>query len=264
MSGKYTNSKVKKKKHVGLWIALFLALVIFLVVILALPSEQEAEQQNAQNSQMEPMSETQVIQNHQNSNGYRLQDNLSIPVKEGLEIQIVGPYTGIYVEDGTDEVVTDVLMLVLANNSTDTVEYAKITMKTGTDTAEFAVTTLKPGEKVVLLEKNRMTYDASVDYSAATVVCENLAVFKEPLSLQEEKLSFQILNGAINVTNISDQDITGRIAVYYKNKAAGIYYGGITYRILLEDGLKAGEIRQMPAAHAAETGSEILFVTIAQ
>ena len=78
----------------------------------------------------------------------------------------------------------------------------------------------------------------------------------------EDKLEVQILNGAINVTNISDEDITGRLAICYKNVAAGVYYGGITYRIVLEGGLKAGEIRQMTASHFSETGSEIMFISI--
>jgi len=261
MSGKYTNSKTKKKKHVGLWLALVLSVAIFLVLILMLPSLSEEEELHT--GQMPAIGGTQVIQGDQNAAGNGKQINLSIPVENGLEIQTVGAYTGIYMEDGSDEIVSDVLMMVLANNSASTVEYAKITMDIGGKTAEFTVTTLKPEEKVVLLEKNRMAYDNTLDYTKAELSCENLAVFQNPLSLQEEKLSFQILNGAINVTNISGEDIPGRIAIYYKNKAAGMYYGGITYRILLEDGLKAGEIRQILASHFAETGSEIVFVTIA-
>ena len=261
MSGKYTNRKTKKKKYVGIWIALVLALAILLAVVMMHPSEPEEQHT------IEPPTLSggiQVVQNEKSSGGKRIQNNLSIPVREGLEIQTIGAYDGIYMEDGSDELVSDVLMMVLANNSADTVEYAKITMNVDGEIAEFTVTTLKPDDKVVLLEKNRMAYDKNLDYSGVEIVCENLAVFQEPLSLQEEKLSFQILNGAINVTNISDEDISGRIAIYYKNKAAGIYYGGITYRIILEEGLKAGEIRQMLATHFTETGSEIVFVTIGQ
>ena len=261
MSGKYTNSKTKKKKHVGLWIALVLALGVFLAVVLMLPTETE---EPLQSSQVSAIGGTQVIRNDKNTEGQKYQSDLSIPVNEGLEIQTIGSYTGIFMEDGSDEIVTDVLMLVLANNSVDTVEYAKITMNVAEKAAEFTVTTLKPGEKVVLLEKNRMAYDSTVDYTQAEVICENLAVFQEPLSLQEDKLSFQILNGAINVTNISGEDISGDIVIYYKNAATDLYYGGITYRIVLEGGLKAGEIRQMLGTHFAETGSEIVFVTIAQ
>lgn len=258
MSGKYTKSKTKKKKHLGLWIALCLALGVLVAVILMLPSQPEEELHNAQ---IPILGGTQVFLQDQNATGNH-QLNLSIPVREFLEIQMIGSYTGAYMEDGSDEMVAGVLMLKLANNSDDTVEYAKINMNVGEKTAEFTVTTLKPGTAVILLEKNRMTYDNTVDYINSEIVCENLAVFQEPLSLQEEKLNFQILNGAVNVTNISGQDIPGRIAVYYKNKADGLYYGGITYRVVLEEGLKAGELRQIMASHFSGNGSEILFATV--
>lgn len=210
--------------------------------------------------------ETFSVQITQNTEAVQevLQTNepLRVSLGNNLEVLGVGKYTGIYVEDGTDEVVSDVLMMKLANNGEDTVEYAKITMEIQGEIAEFSVSALKPGATIVLLEKNRMAYDKTINYSNATVNCENLALFRNAPSLREDKLTIQSLNGAINVTNISGQDIPGRIAIYYKNKAAGIYYGGITYRIVLENGLKAGEIGQLMASHFSETGSEIVFVTI--
>ena len=185
-------------------------------------------------------------------------------LKNDLEVLDVGDYTGIYMEDGTDELVTGILMMKIVNNGEDTVEYARFTMEIDGETAEFTLSTLKPGETVVLLEKNRMAYDKTADYASVEIVCENLALFREPLTNREDKLRIQILDGAVNVINISDEDIPGHISIYYKNKAAGIYYGGITYRITLENGLKAGEICQMMASHFSDTGSEIVFVTIAE
>ena len=72
------------------------------------------------------------------------------------------------------------------------------------------------------------------------------------------------MDGAVNVTNISGEDIEGNIVVYYKNAAKDLYYGGITYRITIEGGLKADEIRQVMTNHASDTGSRIMFVTIGQ
>ena len=181
-----------------------------------------------------------------------------------LEILDVGSYTGAYVEDGTDEILAGILMLKVVNNCDKTVEYAKITMELDGECAEFAISTLKPGATIVILEKNRMQYDRTVNYAEAQVHCENLAMFEDPLNSHEDKLKIQILDGAINVTNISGEDIAGRIAIYYKNVADNIYYGGITYRVLLENGLKADEVRQIMASHFSDTGSEIVFVTVAQ
>lgn len=177
-----------------------------------------------------------------------------------LQIFDVGSYTGVYMEDGSDEVVTGVLMLVVNNYSQTDIQYAEITLPTENGDAKFTLSTLPAGESCVLLELNRMQFSGKEDPTKA--VTDNMAIFSDPLSLMEDQLELQILNGAMNVTNISGTDITGDIAIYYKNAAADLYYGGITYRVRLEGGLKADEIRQIMASHFSDTGSKVMFVTV--
>lgn len=180
-----------------------------------------------------------------------------------LKIEKIGGYSGIYMEDGTDEVVSDILMMMVTNVSDEAIEYAEIQLALEDKTAYFAASVLPAGKSVVLLEKNRMGYDPDVNYSKAAAECVNMAMFKQELSLQEDKLEIQLLDGVINVTNISDEDITQTIILCYKNVSEDIYYGGIAYRIKLEGGLKAGEIRQIMASHFDQPGSEIVFVGFA-
>lgn len=177
-----------------------------------------------------------------------------------LTIRNIGAYTGAYVEDGSNDIVSNVLMLVVDNSGEEAVQYAEITLPTENGDAKFTLSTLPAGESVVLLEQNRMTYTGKEDASMA--FSSNVAFFSEPLSLYEEKLKLQILDGAINVTNISGEDISEDIVIYYKNAAADIYYGGITYRVRIEDGLKADEIKQIMASHFSDSGSKIMFVTV--
>ena len=257
MSGKFQkNTKTKKSK---LPMILGVAAVVLVMLIGALLLMMPGENAATNNEQVES-TQSPVVQNE--TVAIQQTEPLKVNLGNSLGILDVGSYTGAYVEDGSDEVLSGILMLKVINNGEDTVEYAKLTMDVNGETAEFTLTTLKPGATIVLLEKNRMAYDQNIDYG--NIVCENLALFQAPLNLYEDKISIQILDGAINVTNISQEDITGRVSIYYKNKAAGIYYGGITYRVTLENGLKAGEIRQMMADHFSDTGSEIMFITIAQ
>lgn len=258
MSGKFEKKKAKKKVR-GQWILLILAIGLAIAVMLVMNRGSQS-QENIQEENQETSAQTQG----ETAEAATQPEQRGISLGNGLEILNVGSYTGTYMEDGTDELVTGVLMMKVVNHGKDAVEYAKITMAIGDQTGEFVLTTLTPGSEVVLLEKKRMACDKAVDYTAAKFSCENFAVYQEPLRLHEDKLHVQILDGAINVTNISGADISGRIAIYYKNKAAGIYYGGITYRIILEEGLKAGAIRQMMASHFSDTGSEIVFITVAQ
>ena len=259
MSGKYEKQKNKKKKRSGLLIVLIVLLILaLLAALVGLGSKTDNDKKpndEEQNTETTVETEVPVVQIDT--------AKMHIPVKYGLEIVDIGPYTGIYMEDGSDELVSGVLMVMVTNNGEDAVEYAKITMTVNAEPAEFTLTTLKPGDTVVLLEKNRMQFDKSLDYTTAEINCENYAVFQAEPELHEDKLKIQILDGAINVINISGEDIDGRIAIYYKNKADDVYYGGITYRIVIDNGLKADEIRQMVASHFSDTGSEIVFVTIA-
>lgn len=178
----------------------------------------------------------------------------------GLKIINVGAYTGIYMEDGSDEVVSGVLMLVVTNVGDKAIQYAEITLPTEGGDAMFKLSTLPAGESCVLLEQTRMAHTGNEDISKATAA--NVALFQEPLSLCEEQLRFQALDGIMNVINISGEDITGDIVVYYKNAAADLYYGGITYRVRLTGGMKYDEIKQLVADHFSDRGSKIMFVTI--
>lgn len=192
------------------------------------------------------------------------QADSQILLRDALLVQEIGSHTGPYWEDGSDEQVSDILMMTVTNVTEEPIQYAQITMDLPEAAATFTVTALPAGGTAVLLENSRMTYDKSIDYDSMTVECQNLAGFDKPLSLQEKKLKLQILDGALNITNISGEDIPGPIILCYKNVENGIYQGGIGYRIRLDEGLKTDEIRQIMATHIHQPGTEMVFVQIGQ
>ena len=181
-------------------------------------------------------------------------------LSHGLVITDVDSYTGIYMEDGSDDIVSGILMIQITNTGEQDIEYAEIHMTYGAETANFKVSTLPAGKTAILLELNRMQYDPDVEYTDAA--SENVAVFRQELSVCDDKLQLQVLDGVVNVKNISGEDIDGEIIVYYKNYSGEVYYGGITYMIRIQGGLKAGEVRQSPAAHISPSGSSVMFVTV--
>ena len=194
--------------------------------------------------------------------GVRIEEvqNAEIALPYGLVLQDIGSYTGMYVEDGSNEVLSGILMVTVRNDSDRTVQYAEILLTGAEETARFTLTTLPPGESAVLLEQNRMTYDGGRQVEEIEV--SSMALFPEEPSLYEEQLSVQPLNNALNVTNISGADIAGDIVVYYKNASADMLYGGITYRVTIGGGLKDGESRQVVAGHCSAVGSRIMFITV--
>ena len=182
-----------------------------------------------------------------------------IKLDDCLVIREIGSYSGTYVEDGTDEEVKDVMMIIIENTGDKVLQYAEAIIPLGDSSAEFAFSTLGPGEQMVVLEKNRL--EAPKNKSVKEVNLNNVVYFDETPAMHEDVIKVQELEGALNIENISEQDITGPVAVYYKNVADGIYQGGITYRALVKEGLKAGEVRQVMTNHFSMENSEILFVT---
>ena len=178
----------------------------------------------------------------------------------GLVATQVGSYTGAYMEDGSNDFVNGVLMLRVQNTGEQDIQYTEITLALTEGEAQFVLSTLPAGQSVILLEQNRLLWNPNEEYAYA--VMSNPVLFAESISLQQDALQVQLLSGGMNVTNISGQDINDDIVIYYKNAQKGLYYGGITYRVRLEGGLKAGELRQLMNAHLTPSGTEIMFVTI--
>ena len=261
-NGKYLQKK-KKRSRKGLKIAIFILVLLLAAMmgLLFLLPEDEGESAVTEPGQA----------GAQQTDDAEYTPDLIAPETEnmvnlgyGLYALDIGKYTGVYMEDCTDEVLSNILMLMVQNNGEQDIQFAQIIMQVGDETAQFQATTIPVGARMVLLEQNRMTWDETADYSQIYPMVENMAYFQEPVSTHEDQLKIGIVDGAINVTNISGADIPGTITVYYKNAAQDVYYGGITYRITVEGGLKADEIRQVMTNHASDTGSKIMFVTVTQ
>jgi hypothetical protein len=178
-----------------------------------------------------------------------------------LVITDMGSYAGIFMEDGTDEIVSDVMMLVVRNDGTDDLQLARINLAFADYTAQFEVTNLPAGESVVLLERNRHPYEGDNFLKAEAL---NIVHFSTPMTLMEERFEIVGGNGYITVKNISDQDISGDIFLYYKNSASDLLYGGITYRARVSGGIKAGETMRVTTGHYHDGSSRLLMVTCSE
>lgn len=247
---KKEKKKVNKRTVLLLILSLVLltGLIVGLVCLIRGCDQEPVVEPEQTPDQTEPSSQAPIV------------EDTSTDLGKGMKLVRIGEYTGAYVEDGTDEVVSGVLMIVVKNTGEEAIQYAEISLPVADGSAQFTVSTLMPGASVVLLEKSRMAYTGQEQPELA--VADTVAVFHETPSLCQDRLQLQTLDGAINVTNISGEDITGDVLIYYKNYTAGLYYGGITYRVRIEGGIGAGEIKQIMASHFSASGSEIVFVTI--
>lgn len=259
--GKYLEKKQKKNRSWLIITAITLALTIALLSWVAKiiddskvpelehPTEPGSQLQESMGGETTAALETQTETVPQPSNQFVL--------SQELEITLVGSYAGIYMEDGSDEIVSDVMMIVLKNTSDADLQLARIDLIYEDFVAEFEVTNLPAGESVVLLEKNRRS-DTGSQYEEAQV--RNVVFFSEPMSLAEDKFEIVANKGSIELTNISETDVAGDIYIYYKNSASDLLYGGITYRARIEGGLAAGETARVITGHYDPDNSVILDV----
>lgn len=177
---------------------------------------------------------------------------------EGLEFVSMGRYEGSFMEDGTNDRVSDVMSIVVQNTSDRDLQLAQIEITFPSLTAQFQVTNLPAGEQVLLLEQNRALRPEE-DMTGA--VSKNVVFFDEPMNLMEDRLSIIGADGSVTVSNVSEEDMTGNIYIYYKNEISDLLYGGITYRVCIEGGLAAGETRTISSGHYHPETSRLLQAT---
>lgn len=226
---------MKKKKLVLIMGIILTTLVVILIVVVIHKKEQMDFADSIQEKQKQEIS---------------LDDNLSITSVES--------YNGLFVEDGSDEEVENILSITVKNTGTKTLQYAEATLTFGDVTAEFAFSTLRPGETMVVLEKNRLEYPEKAEVTGHQI--QNVVYFDEEPGFCEDKFEVSAMDGAFNIKNISGEDLSGNIAIYYKNKQDEIYFGGITYRVVIEGGIEKDGIRQVVTEHFKLEESEVMFV----
>ena len=175
-----------------------------------------------------------------------------------LRISDIDEYAGIYLEDGTDDVVSEIMMIELKNESEEDLQLARIYITYNEAVAEFEVTNLPAGSSAVLLEKNKSQLPAS---EPVKIEVHNVVFFEDKMSLLQDKLEITGADGILDVKNITQEDISDDVYIYYKHEMNDKFYGGITYRVKVK-GIPAGETIRISAAHYQQDSSKILMVTI--
>ena len=177
---------------------------------------------------------------------------------EHLSVARVGVYTGNFVEDGSDEPVSEVLALIVTNTSENFVELAEIALPAEEGAALFRLTSLPAGQSVLVMEQSRKCYDSAEQYGAP--VLQICSIPEKEFSLYPEVFSIRAADGVVNLINQTDTNYPGAIAIYYKNVENGIYLGGITYSKMLENGVPANGTAQFLSEHYTVAGSELMFI----
>ncbi|MBE6127700.1 MAG: hypothetical protein E7185_00340 [Erysipelotrichaceae bacterium] len=276
---------MKLKKNVKIALAAAGALCVVLVVWLvaskgktdqntdANPSSASAENQTAtadssKKEDTKDKEDEEKTQNESNETGEKTgsdQNGNDSYNTEPVNISVSLPYTlpnsslvaedirsfdGMFVEDGSDEEVSGVAVLILTNKGNTPVEYADIEL----GDYQFIASAIAPGATVIVQEKDGKEYTSQSSYTCTTHVANiNSFDYSDDVTIAENEDS-------ITVTNVSGVDIPC-VRIFYKlhMEDDDIYVGGITYTAKITD-LKADSSVTITPSHYLQGYSEIMMV----
>lgn len=266
MKGKYSK---KKKKNTGFrWafaviILLILGIAALWIAAMAKDEPQLQPTETTLAPQTTPATEETeaATETVSESVGETVPSVLPINLGYGVYLEQVGNYTGIYMEDGSDELVSGIMMIQISNTGEEDIQLMQIEVAYADATYHFQLTNLPAGSNAVLLEQSRQAKPEGDPVSAAA---SNVVVFPENMKVDQSVFEISGAAGMMNVKNISDAAIDGTIYVYYKYISQDLFYGGITFRVTVEGGLKAGEIRQLMTSHFNPDNCQVVMVEVVQ
>ena len=179
-------------------------------------------------------------------------------VTEALDLEYLqfGRYNGAFVEDGTDEQVENVAVVLIKNPTEAFLEYAHVEFEIGAQTAQFDVRGLPPGAAAWVLETNRMVIPEGSVFN----LLDELTSFSVYEGVGMDDLSLVMETGAITVRNTSSQTMTNVYIYYRQTHTDGNYLGGIAYRVLVET-LKPDEPVTVTAGHCFPANCAIVKIT---
>lgn len=176
----------------------------------------------------------------------------------GIVVTQMFPYTGIFVEDGSDTPVSGIAACTVENNGPDAVQMLVFSLRASDGrNFIFEVSSLLPGQRVNVLEKSKETYDENA--VGFTAYREAYAVYSEVPSLQPDKVQLFCSGSTIRVTNLTEETMK-TCRVFFKYKQKNTFIGGVTFSVKLTD-LKPDEPAVLTPSHYNEDNCEILFVT---
>lgn len=175
-----------------------------------------------------------------------------------LQIQKLAAYSGVYIEDGSDEEIDGVAAILVKNTGDKDVELAWIDAETSAGSYSFQVTSLPAGASAVVMDRNRTAFsEGEIESLQAT------ATDPAPFELSEDQIEVVSSDGdEIVLKNITDR-IIPTIRVFYKfyYPDQNAYVGGITYTAAIQN-LGAGETTTIrPSHYSGEAGRIVMIRT---
>lgn len=205
-------------------------------------------------SESSPKSESNVPETEEESTNTEMALPYTVP-GTGLVIDHINSYSGVFIEDGSDENVENIFAAHITNTSEQNVEYSRITASINGNSLVFELSDLPAGAGVSVLESSRAAYvEGNLTY------IDNQTAYADSFSMLDNEVGMVVGDdNGITVTNLTQEDIPC-IRIFYKFASdENEYLGGITYTAKIDD-LKASASMTIYPSHFAKEGSKIMMV----
>ena len=175
-----------------------------------------------------------------------------------ISIEKMGPYSGIFVEDGSNANIENVAMLMVKNNGDFSVEYIQIRVLCGQEELLFDVSALPAGERLVVQEKTGKTILAEKAISASALV-----VRRADMEMSESKVQV-VDNGdnTLTVKNLSNETIpTIRVFYKYYMEDENLFIGGIAFTVRVSMLGAGASVEIQPSHYTSRTSRVVMILT---
>ena len=174
----------------------------------------------------------------------------------GLTIEKMAPYSGMFVEDGTNAEVKGVAMLLVSNDGDYPLEYTQICITCGEEELLFDISALPVGEKLVVQEKNGKTISEAKADSATALVVQRAEMGMSETQVRVTDNG----NNTLTIENLTDETIpTVRVFYKYYMEDEDVFVGGIAFTVRITR-LGAGATVTIQPSHYTSQSSRVVMV----
>lgn len=175
--------------------------------------------------------------------------------RDKLSVDKIAKFSGIFIEDGSDEPIEDVAALLVTNRSERYLDIATIGYLIDGKKATFIVTGLPPGTSCWVMEYTGITVTEGADFQYEG----SNTSFRDDVLTATEDVTIRSDGDRLYATNETDRTLEN-VFIYYKTlHTDGSYFGGITY--MVEFGtLEPGQTADKIGGHFTKDGSRIVRI----
>lgn len=167
----------------------------------------------------------------------------------------LGRFSGLYVEDGSDEPIDNVAAMRVTNRSDSFLDIATITVNISGNISTFIVTGLPAKSSAWVLEANRMIIGETENFELIDCV----STFRENVISETDKIKITADGNMLTATNCSTQTLED-VFVYYRTlHTDNRFLGGITYAVSFGT-LKPNESTEVLAGHYDSDSTKIVRI----